>query len=459
MADMPPNTPTISVHDVLNACTRQKCGKSFGIDGIAMEAFVHGGTRLYIHMGFLFNLFIKFAYVPRTFMQCLIVPLVKCKTGNLSDVNNYRAIAISTAISKVFESVLSHFVKSCDNIDAYQFGFSAGHSTGLCTSVLKRTVDYYTERGSHVFVCFIDFSKAFDRVNYWKLLHKLLDDNVSIAVVRLLSFWYSSQEACVTWHNSTSQFFTLGNGTRQGGVLSPWFFARYLRELLSEVVGAGVGCNIGGLTINVLAYADDIVLIAPSWRGLQRLIDVVAVQSVIINMEVNVSKTVCMVFDPKSRSKIVSQSFPALHLGSQPLQYVPNFKYLGHKLMNTNMDDADIQREITNMFIRTNLLLRKFSKCSVNVKTVLFKSYCLCLYDASLWKRFNAGTLAKLRSCYNRCIKLFFGYKRRDSMTNIFLQLCLPTFDTVLINSAATFHCQWTLCQNRIVRHLCMLGY
>ena len=76
--------------------------------------------------------------------------------------------------------------------------------------------------------------------------------------------------------------------------------------------------------------------------------------------------------------------------------------------MNTNMDDADIQREITNMFIRTNLLLRKFSKCSVNVKTVLFKSYCLCLYDASLWKRFNAGTLAKLRSCYNRCIKLFF---------------------------------------------------
>ena len=111
MADMPPNTPTISVHDVLNACTRQKCGKAVGIDGIAMEALVHGGPRLYIHMCFLFNLFIKFAYVPRTFMQCLIVPLVKCKTGNLSDVNNYRAIAISTAISKVFESVLPHFVK------------------------------------------------------------------------------------------------------------------------------------------------------------------------------------------------------------------------------------------------------------------------------------------------------------------------------------------------------------
>jgi hypothetical protein len=75
-----------------------------------------------------------------------------------------------------------------------------------------------------------------------------------------------------------SQFITLGNGTRQGDVLSPWFFARYLRELLSEVIKTGVGCNIGGLTINVLAYTDGIVLIASSWRGLQQVIHVSAEQ-------------------------------------------------------------------------------------------------------------------------------------------------------------------------------------
>ena len=68
--------------------------------------------------------------------------------------------------------------------------------------------------------------------------------------------------------------------------------------------------------------------------------------------------------------------------------------------LQSNVDDADIQREITNMFVRTNILIRKFSKCSVRVKTVLFKSYCICLYDASLWKHYNiGGTLAKMRSC------------------------------------------------------------
>ena len=61
------------------------------------------------------------------------------------------------------------------------------------------------------------------------------------------------------------------------------------------------------------------------------------------------------------------------------------------------------------VFVRTNILIRKFSKCTDAVKIVLFKAYCICLYDASLWKRYNVSALNKLRSCYNRCIKLFLG--------------------------------------------------
>ena len=73
-------------------------------------------------------------------MQSVIVPLVQCKTGNLSDVNNYRAIAISTAVSKLFEHLLSVYVSTVNGADAHLFGFTAGHSTSLCTYTLKRTV-------------------------------------------------------------------------------------------------------------------------------------------------------------------------------------------------------------------------------------------------------------------------------------------------------------------------------
>jgi hypothetical protein len=62
-------------------------------------------------------------------MKSIIIPLVKCKSGDLADVNNYRAIAVSTALSKLLENVLASFVQSANDVDAYQFWFTAGHST------------------------------------------------------------------------------------------------------------------------------------------------------------------------------------------------------------------------------------------------------------------------------------------------------------------------------------------
>jgi hypothetical protein len=247
-------------------------------------------------------------------MKCIIVPLVKCKTGDLFDVNNYRAISVSTAISKLFEFVLAKFVESADAVDAYQYGFTAGHSTSLCTYVLKHIVDYYTDRGSHVFTCFLDFSKAFDKVNYWKLFHQLLHDKCDSRIVKLLAYWYSHQEACVRWHNRMSQFFTTGNGIRQGTVLFPRLFTRYIRDLLAEIVNSGIGCNLGGKMLNIPAYADNIVIISPSWRGLQCLLDIVSAHVCNIDMVANPNKSVCMVYVPKQRNKVVCDSFPLLRL-------------------------------------------------------------------------------------------------------------------------------------------------
>ena len=187
-------------------------------------------------------------------MQAMIIPLVKCKNGCLSDVNNYRAIAISTAISKIFEGVIAEQFYSLEECDNYQFGFKAKHSTAMCTSVFKQTVDYYRHRGSHVFACFVDFVKAFDYVNHWKLFLKLLQDNVDANIVSMMTFWYANQQLCVKWLSTSSRFFTTTNGTRQGGILSPYLFSRYVRELLDEVVQSRCGCCIGGMMLNVLAY-------------------------------------------------------------------------------------------------------------------------------------------------------------------------------------------------------------
>jgi len=91
------------------------------------------------------------------------------------------------------------------------------------------------------------------------------------------------------------------------------------------------------------------------------------------------------------------------------------------------------------MFFRTNIV----SHCSFTVKFSLFRSYCLSLYDIGLWRTFTVSCMNKLRSCYNKCIKSFFGYHRIFSVTQALLQSGLPSFDTVLHNGACVFIRMW----------------
>jgi len=85
-----------TVHDVIECIHKQKKGNAVGLD--VMEAIIIYGRPLVICPSVI--IFLKAGYLPRAFMQAVVVPLVKCKTGNLADINNYRAIAISTALSK-----------------------------------------------------------------------------------------------------------------------------------------------------------------------------------------------------------------------------------------------------------------------------------------------------------------------------------------------------------------------
>jgi len=304
-----------------------------------------------------------------------------------------------------------------------------------------------------VFACFIDFKKAFDSVNYWKLFNKLMDDGINTSIVAILAFWYSHQEVSVRWHNVSSDNFLIYNGTRQGGILSPILFTRYIRELLQAIIDTRVGCNVGGIMMNVLAYADDIVLLAPSWTAMQTLLDVLDINIHLINMTCNTSKTVCMVFNPVCRQKVVCDKFPAFLLSGQKLQFVDKFKYLGHIVHHDNTDDCDIMREIRNLYSRINILNRRFQRCSVDVKLMLFKSYCMCLYDAALWSIFNVGTMEKLRACYSKCIKIFFGYPRLHSVTAMLSDLGLPTLSSLLVTCQLSFRKQEQLSANTVVRH------
>ena len=127
-------------------------------------------------------------------MESIVLPIVKNKVGDFTDVDNYRTIALSNAETKILEFFYA-IIRLSDKtgIDIHQLAFKKGHSTGLCTNIRKQTVSYYLNRGSHVFSCFTDYTKALDRVNYWKLFGHMPDECSGVCFVKLLAFWYANQ--------------------------------------------------------------------------------------------------------------------------------------------------------------------------------------------------------------------------------------------------------------------------
>ena len=96
-------------------------------------------------------------------------------------------------------------------------------------------------------------------------------------------------------------------------------------------------------------------------------------------------------------------------------------------------------------------LLASILECSL---ILINQAYCLGVYDVALWKVFTQESINKFQACYNRCIKMFFGFSRRYSTTQLLIDTGLPSFSTVLHNSRCIFNKSWFACDNAVVAHL-----
>ena len=98
------------IANITNSFKHLKGGKASGVDGLAAEYFIYADRHIYVYLSLLFNSFIYHGYLPAVFMKTASVP-IKCKTGNSSDENNYRPIALVTACLKSLNFVYWKLLK------------------------------------------------------------------------------------------------------------------------------------------------------------------------------------------------------------------------------------------------------------------------------------------------------------------------------------------------------------
>ena len=114
-------------------------------------------------------LFIKYCQQKRnpvSILDSVIVPLVKNKNDDLSNMNNYRIIALSSVIFKVFENVILHRIEEYLWTRDNQVGFKAGQSADLCVYVLTEFIENFKGCSTSILCGILDASKAFDKINH-----------------------------------------------------------------------------------------------------------------------------------------------------------------------------------------------------------------------------------------------------------------------------------------------------
>ena len=114
---------------------------------------------------------------------------------------------------------------------------------------------------------------------------------------------------CVRWGETTSDYFKVTNGVRQGSILSSFFFNVYMDDLSVKLNNMYIGCVVGSLIINHLLYADDLVLISPSSRGLHTLLGECEKYGIEHDITFNANKSAILCFRSNSTSKFIVPDF------------------------------------------------------------------------------------------------------------------------------------------------------
>ena len=139
-------------------------------------------------------------------------------------------------------------------------------------------------------VCFIDWQKAFDRVNWTKLMRILKKSGIDWRERRLISKLYMEHKVKVRLDRRETRSVQIGRGVRKGCCLSPILFNLYSECLTKEALDGLGDFNTGGQIIQTVKYADDLVLMAKEETVLQGMIDKLFETGRYYGMEMNVEK-------------------------------------------------------------------------------------------------------------------------------------------------------------------------
>jgi len=148
-----------------------------------------------------------------------------------------------------------------------------------------------------VSICAVDISKAFDKVNHYALLFKLVEKFVPIELLNLFESWLSNCFSYVKWNNSWSRCFNLDFGVRQGSALAHFLFVVYI-DKIAEMFSFERG-------VHIVVYANDVILVTSSVIELPKLLRMCQRELENLDMSINAKKSLPICIGPRANYIVV----------------------------------------------------------------------------------------------------------------------------------------------------------
>jgi hypothetical protein len=266
-----------------------------------------------------------------------------------------------------------------------------------------------------LYICFIDYNKAFDSVIWNKLWEVLKEMGVPIHLIYLIRNLYENNTSLIKMENHISPEFKVKKGVRQGCILSPTLFNLYTECIMRRITDRFEGgINIGGRQITNLRYADDTTLLAGNIESLANEIQLIETESKNFGLTLNRSKTKIMIID-KQRTAIPNNTI------LNDIEVVDTFNYLGALINNNGTCRDEIKRRINLGRIAMNNLQKtwKDNHITKQTKLNLIKSliFSIVLYGAETWtikSREKNNLNAFGMWCYRKMLRISWTEKRTN---------------------------------------------
>ncbi len=237
---------TVSEDEVRRELRRVNVRKAAGPDGITGRVLRSCADQLAGLFTSIFNESLATSVVPTSFKKSVIIPVPKSKPSCLND---YRPVALTSTVMKVFERLLKKHICSSipATLDPLQFAYRPNRSTDDAISqVLHSSLTHIdSKNGNYVRLLFMDYSSAFNTIVPTKLAVKLSDLGITSSLCDWIQDFLTARPQVVKVGQFTSNSITLNIGA-----LSPLLYSLYTHDCVSS-----------HSSTSIIKFADDTVVL------------------------------------------------------------------------------------------------------------------------------------------------------------------------------------------------------